>query len=314
MSDPVHPQELQFFTTEDGHHFSCFGNAGPFTEIQLSPASIPGSSASTAKLLSSALGFLTIMQNGVAVPIGGPNDIPIDPILIKLPENDDEDFLLPHKLVPTIRDDCPKKKPTKDVELKKKHSGQLVDASNYSTEDVNALLDILEEHRLLGARAWNTCANEYTVWAEDSECPVHTLKSLENKFKQLMQTPKPTGDAECPPEIERAHIIKELMNEKAGTHDLNDSDIVDDIDDDSDKEEEVIELSGDDDDVTPPLPKKPKTIKHEQGPSVKQELPAGKKKVLITHHSVSDHLLARAHMSHAGANDLLSSISSALDP
>ncbi len=47
-----------------------------------------------------------------------------------------------------------------------------------------------------------------------------------------MRTPKPTGDAECPPEIERAHIIEELMNEKAGTRDLNDSD----------EEEEVIEL------------------------------------------------------------------------
>ncbi len=32
------------------------------------------------------------------------------------------------------------------------------------------------------------------------------------------------------------------MNEKASTHDLNDSDIVDDVDDDSDEEEEVIEL------------------------------------------------------------------------
>lgn len=50
MSDPVHPQELQFFTTEDGHHFSHFGNAGPFMEIQTSPAGIPASSASTAKV------------------------------------------------------------------------------------------------------------------------------------------------------------------------------------------------------------------------------------------------------------------------
>lgn len=57
-----------------------------------------------------------------------------------------------------------------------------------------------------------------------------------------MRTPKPTGDAECPPEIERAHIIEELMNEKAGTRDLNNSDIADDVDDDSDEEEEVNEL------------------------------------------------------------------------
>lgn len=57
-----------------------------------------------------------------------------------------------------------------------------------------------------------------------------------------MWTSKPTGNAECPLEIQRAYIIKELMNEKASTYDLNDSDIVDDIDDHSDEEEEVIEL------------------------------------------------------------------------
>ncbi len=69
--------------------------------------------------------------------------------------------------------------------MKKKRGGRSAGASNYSTEDVNALLDILEEHRPLGAHAWNMCADEYTVWAEDSVHPVHTSKSLENKFKQV---------------------------------------------------------------------------------------------------------------------------------
>lgn len=61
------------------------------------------------------------------------------------------------------RDDCPKKKSTEDVESKKKHGEQSASASNYSTKDVNALLDILEKHRLFGAHAWNICANKYTV-------------------------------------------------------------------------------------------------------------------------------------------------------
>ncbi|KAG2048890.1 hypothetical protein BDR06DRAFT_1012543 [Suillus hirtellus] len=44
------------------------------------------------------------------------------------------------------------------------------------------------------------------------------------KFKQLVKTTKPTGDGMCPPEVTCAHHIKELINECAGTHNLNDMD------------------------------------------------------------------------------------------
>lgn len=50
-----------------------------------------------------------------------------------------------------------------------------------------------------------------------------------------MRTTKPTGDAECPPHVERAHNIETLMNEKASTRDLDDSEIVD-------ADDEVIEI------------------------------------------------------------------------
>ena len=39
---------------------------------------------------------------------------------------------------------------------------------------------------------------------------------------------KPTGDVECPPHIEHAHKIEDTMNNKAGSHDLDNEDIVDD--------------------------------------------------------------------------------------
>jgi hypothetical protein len=44
---------------------------------------------------------------------------------------------------------------------------------------------------------------------------------------QLVKTSKPTGDAECPPHVQRAHEIEKLMNEKAGSRDLDNGDIVD---------------------------------------------------------------------------------------
>lgn len=51
-----------------------------------------------------------------------------------------------------------------------------------------------------------------------------------------MKTTKPTGDAELPRNVEEALEIEELMNDKAGTCDLDDSDIGDFDDNDSDSE------------------------------------------------------------------------------
>jgi hypothetical protein len=51
-----------------------------------------------------------------------------------------------------------------------------------------------------------------------------------------VKTAKPTGDAEVPPHVECAHAINDLMNEKAGSHDLDDQDIID-------ADPEVIEVS-----------------------------------------------------------------------
>ncbi len=49
----------------------------------------------------------------------------------------------------------------------------------------------------------------------------------DSSYTQLVKTSKPTGDAECPPHVERAHEIEDLMNEKAGSRDLDDEDIID---------------------------------------------------------------------------------------
>jgi hypothetical protein len=39
-----------------------------------------------------------------------------------------------------------------------------------------------------------------------------------------VKTTKPTGDGVCPPDVTRAHEIDALINERAGTRDLNDLD------------------------------------------------------------------------------------------
>ncbi|EDR07680.1 uncharacterized protein LACBIDRAFT_327577 [Laccaria bicolor S238N-H82] len=97
----------------------------------------------------------------------------------------------------------------------------------------------------IGGHAWNSAADEFAQWAEENSCPVRTAKSLKAKFKQFVRTSKPTGDAECPPHIECAHFIEDQINEKAGTWELDDADIVDayedpiEISDDEEEEETV---------------------------------------------------------------------------
>ncbi|KAG1903317.1 uncharacterized protein F5891DRAFT_923479, partial [Suillus fuscotomentosus] len=112
----------------------------------------------------------------------------------------------------------------------KKRSGRGGRASgtpNYNDDDVAALLDACMNRLPLGAKGWLAVEEEFAAWADSHDRPTCPAKSLELKFKQLVHTTKPTGDAECPPHIERAHEIDDHMNKKAGTQDLNDDEFAD---------------------------------------------------------------------------------------
>ncbi|KAJ3511822.1 hypothetical protein NLJ89_g3877 [Agrocybe chaxingu] len=76
-------------------------------------------------------------------------------------------------------------------------------SGNYTADDTSTLLDFVEKELPLGQRGWER---------------IH-----QTKFKQLSKTTKPTGDAYCLPDVKRAHNIDCLINEKACTRDLSDS-------------------------------------------------------------------------------------------
>lgn len=84
-----------------------------------------------------------------------------------------------------------------------------------------------------------------------------TLVSL-----QLVRTTKPTGSADCPPNVERAHQIDDLINEKLGTRELDDDDIADDADVDVDTSEDQSDSDSDSDSDRPP-PKQPRVVKRD---------------------------------------------------
>jgi hypothetical protein len=85
------------------------------------------------------------------------------------------------------------------------------------------------------------------------------------KSPQLVKTTKPTGRGICPPHIDRAHAIDELINERAGTRDLNDSD----FDDDNGDVGYASHVSISSDDVKASLPAKVAVVRgvRDQAPS-----------------------------------------------
>ncbi|KAH7874861.1 uncharacterized protein C8R40DRAFT_1170965 [Lentinula edodes] len=136
------------------------------------------------------------------------------------------------KATPDVDDDDTTSRKRKRGSQKGRTSG----SSNYTDEDLGILFEILRRNLPLGQRAWSRCADEFNEQAEQQGRPTRLAKSLELKYKQLVKTTKPTGDAELPRNVEDALEIEEMMNDKAGTRDLDDSDIGDFDDNDSDSE------------------------------------------------------------------------------
>jgi hypothetical protein len=67
----------------------------------------------------------------------------------------------------------------------KKRRGRTLGVANYSADDVDALLDMLEEHLPIGGIAWNNIGDMFSTWAKNNGRPSRAAKSLEAKFKQV---------------------------------------------------------------------------------------------------------------------------------
>jgi hypothetical protein len=114
-----------------------------------------------------------------------------------------------------------------------------------------------------------------------------------------VKTVKPTGEAEVPPHVECAHVIDDLMNEKAGLCDLDDEDIIDadpEVIEVSESEEKDMALCTDDKQVVI------KVEKAQTGP--------------FAHHVGADHISVESSHIHSCNNGqaLLANISKVLDP
>ena len=140
--------------------------------------------------------------------------------------------------------------------------GRLSGSSNFSDPDVWALLDAIEKELPLGERGWKVVQVAYNKYTQEHGHKERSHKSLETKYKQVslipcIRTPmtewcdqfirkgKPTGRGICPPQIERAFEIEDKINERAGTHDVNDSQLDEPMTDTASLVSERIEISSD---------------------------------------------------------------------
>ena len=119
----------------------------------------------------------------------------------------------------------------------------------------------------------------------------------------MVRTLKPTGDADCPPHINRAHEIDNQINEKASTRELNDSDIIDVDDTDNEVPSNQEMLSG-----------HAKAKVMEKGASGLGRVKSEKASGPIARRLPSDCLPSTPINARNASRDLLSNITNALDP
>ncbi|TFY79504.1 hypothetical protein EWM64_g4507 [Hericium alpestre] len=112
-------------------------------------------------------------------------------------------------------------------ELRPHKHGRRKGVSNYANDEVNVLLDLIENCLSTGQKGWKVIGCHHREWAIERRLAGHSDKSLENKYKQLLRTTKPTSNAVCPPDVERAHKLESHINDKVSSRELNDSDLTD---------------------------------------------------------------------------------------
>ncbi|KAJ7106935.1 hypothetical protein C8R44DRAFT_744811 [Mycena epipterygia] len=184
--------------------------------------------------------------------------IPIDPRLLPLPNIDDRNLtdpatiaqargLKPAKKVAGVRQakDKGKKRAREsdsdDLDAPAAKRGRPRGSGNYSKEDTHALFGFIQKELPLGNRGWKEVHRRYNKYRRANKRPKRDMKSLETKYKQYLKMKKPTGTGTCPPEVKRAHELERLINERAGTHNVSDSEFDNSDSGSSDDKIEVVD-------------------------------------------------------------------------
>ncbi|KAJ7713384.1 hypothetical protein B0H16DRAFT_1621339 [Mycena metata] len=108
-------------------------------------------------------------------------------------------------------------------------------STSYGKTELNHMFKVVGDVKPIGQKGWKKVEHKQNKWAKANGYAVRPPKAIENKFNGYLRLKKPTGDAECPPEVKRAHELEALINERVGTRELSDAESQSD-DDSSDVE------------------------------------------------------------------------------
>ncbi|KAG9023440.1 hypothetical protein FS837_005811 [Tulasnella sp. UAMH 9824] len=84
---------------------------------------------------------------------------------------------------------------------------------NWRDEEIEAMLDIVEEHQPAGQVGWQRVAEDFQDFvAENPDFHPWTAQQIEDKFKNLVRKKPPTGNLNIPPHVARALDIDQQIS------------------------------------------------------------------------------------------------------
>ena len=80
--------------------------------------------------------------------------------------------------------------------------------SNYSAAELDVMLESVREILPLSGAEWDLVATRHLTFYRDLSC---TGDQLRKKIGKLTKTTIPTGDPNCPPNVQEAKAIRQLI-------------------------------------------------------------------------------------------------------
>lgn len=157
--------------------------------------------------------------------------------------------------------------------------GKTTGSKNYTTTQIDELLDIVARVLPTGASMWETVAESYNRVAIRNGWPERDADSLKKKFKTLSLMKKPTGAGKCPESVIRAKEVADMIDRSIDASDLGTeassfSSIMSSsvsVNEEEDSENEIEKLDDDVVVVTPQTPKPSVVVKKEGFTSVNRK-------------------------------------------
>lgn len=97
----------------------------------------------------------------------------------------------------------------KSTSWKKDRESSRKGKENYTSNDLDALLDIAQELIPRGTNEWSIILQQYSEGAEQHESHLRDVDAFKQTLDQLAAVEKPTSDLICPPYVCKATIIAE---------------------------------------------------------------------------------------------------------